>query len=72
MEVVGEVLAEKRKKLRAEFEAELMKVRAEFLKVQLDGERAKRPRTAPPRQSPTIQGKQTEPSPPKLASVSRP
>ena len=39
MEVVGEVLAEERKKLRTEFEAEISKLRIEFLRDRLDQER---------------------------------
>jgi len=39
MEVVGEVLAEERKKLRTEFEAEIAKLRIEFLRDRLDQER---------------------------------
>ena len=34
MEVVGEVLAEERRKLRTEFEAEITKLRIEFLREQ--------------------------------------
>ena len=39
MEVVGEVLAEEGKKLRTEFEAEIAKLRIEFLRDRLDQER---------------------------------
>ena len=39
MEVVGEVLAEERKKLRTEFEAAIAKLRIEFLRDRLDQER---------------------------------
>ena len=39
MEVLGEVLAEERKKLRTEFEAEIAKLRIEFLRDRLDQER---------------------------------
>ena len=39
MEVVGEVLDEERKKLRTEIEAEIAKLRIEFLRDRLDQER---------------------------------
>ncbi len=48
MTAVGKALVEQRKELKAEFDAELMKLRAEFLQAQLDQERAKRVRTVPP------------------------
>jgi len=54
METVGEVLAEERKKMTAEFETRLARevaaLRTEFLQDRLDAERGKRtfPRPVPP------------------------
>ena len=49
-EATGEVLGKTRADLRAEFEAELAKIRIEFLRNQLDAERSNvtRVRSVPP------------------------
>jgi hypothetical protein len=42
METVGAVLVEERRKLKAEFDVELLKIRAEFLQNELDKQRGAR------------------------------